>query len=130
VRRARGPPGRAARPLPRLGGRAPRPPPSPRARTAAVRGQHVRGPRRARPPSARGLRRSVSDPNEFRREVRAALNARLTLRRADDVWTVLGAGSDDVEAGRADLRALSHRRWAPPAWPGGDRGPRASPPPA
>jgi len=59
----------------------------------------------------------VSDPDEFRREVRAALNARLTLRRADDVWTVLGAGSDDVEAGRSYLRALSDGGWAVPTWP-------------
>jgi acyl-CoA dehydrogenase len=59
----------------------------------------------------------VSDQDEFRRDVRAALAARLTPRHAGDPFTVLGAGSDDLEAGRAYLRALADGGWAVPTWP-------------
>ncbi len=59
----------------------------------------------------------MSDPADFRAGVRAALEARLASRRAGDGFTVLGAGSDDLEAGRAYLRALSDGGWAVPAWP-------------
>jgi alkylation response protein AidB-like acyl-CoA dehydrogenase len=57
------------------------------------------------------------DHDEFRREVRAALAARLTPRHADEAFTVLGAGSDDLEAGRDYLRALDDGGWAVPTWP-------------
>jgi len=59
----------------------------------------------------------VSDHDELRREVRAALAARLTARRTTDGFTVLGAGSDDLEAGRSYLRALADGGWAVPTWP-------------
>ncbi|HKA93364.1 MAG TPA: acyl-CoA dehydrogenase family protein [Acidimicrobiia bacterium] len=59
----------------------------------------------------------MSDHDELRREVRAALTARLTARRATDGLTVLGAGSDDLEAGRSYLRALADGGWAVPTWP-------------
>jgi alkylation response protein AidB-like acyl-CoA dehydrogenase len=59
----------------------------------------------------------VSDHDEFRREVRAALDARLTPRHTGDAFTVLGAGSDDLDAGRAYLRALADGGWAVPTWP-------------
>jgi alkylation response protein AidB-like acyl-CoA dehydrogenase len=59
----------------------------------------------------------VSDEDEFRREVRAALAARLTPRHAGGPFTVLGAGNDDLEAGRAYLHALADGGWAVPTWP-------------
>ena len=59
----------------------------------------------------------MSDHDEFRHEVRAALAARLTPRHAGDAFTVLGAGSDDLEAGRTYLRALADGGWAVPTWP-------------
>ena len=55
--------------------------------------------------------------DDFRAGVRAALEARLTPRRAGDAFTVLGAGSDDLEEGRAYLRALADGGWAVPTWP-------------
>jgi alkylation response protein AidB-like acyl-CoA dehydrogenase len=67
------------------------------------------------------LRRSAKPPatrlEDFRSEVRGALEERLTPRRDDGVFTVLGAGSDDLEAGRAYLRALADGGWAVPTWP-------------
>jgi alkylation response protein AidB-like acyl-CoA dehydrogenase len=48
--------------------------------------------------------------------VRAALAARLSPR-TDAPTTVLGAGSDDLEAGRTYLRALADGGWAVPTWP-------------
>jgi len=54
----------------------------------------------------------------FRAEVRAALAERLTRRTATDApGTVLGAGSDDLEAGRGYLGALADGGWAVPTWP-------------
>ena len=55
--------------------------------------------------------------DDFRAGVRAALEARLKSRDAGDTFTVLGAGSDDLEAGRAYLRALADGGWAVPTWP-------------
>ena len=55
--------------------------------------------------------------DDFRADVRAALEVRLTSRRAGDAFTVLGAGSDDLEAGRAFLQALADGGWAVPTWP-------------
>jgi alkylation response protein AidB-like acyl-CoA dehydrogenase len=60
----------------------------------------------------------VSDRDDFRATVRAALDARLQPRRSDGAFTVLGAGSDDLEAGRNYLRALADGGWAVPTWPG------------
>jgi alkylation response protein AidB-like acyl-CoA dehydrogenase len=59
----------------------------------------------------------VSDLDDFRAEVRDALAKRLTPRRADAAFTVLGAGSDDLETGRKYLRALADGGWAVPTWP-------------
>ncbi len=53
----------------------------------------------------------------FAAEVRAALSERLELRTAADPVVVLGAGNDDLEPGRAYLRALSDGGWAVPTWP-------------
>jgi len=58
----------------------------------------------------------VTAPDDFRAGVRAALEARLTSG-GGDTFTVLGAGSDDLEAGRAYLRALADGGWAVPTWP-------------
>jgi alkylation response protein AidB-like acyl-CoA dehydrogenase len=55
--------------------------------------------------------------DDFRAHVRAALEERLTPRRADGAFTVLGAGTDDLEAGREYLRALADGSWAVPTWP-------------
>jgi alkylation response protein AidB-like acyl-CoA dehydrogenase len=55
--------------------------------------------------------------SDFRADVRAALEERLTPRRPDGAFTVLGAGSDDLEAGREYLRALADGGWAVPMWP-------------
>ncbi|HEX4493858.1 MAG TPA: acyl-CoA dehydrogenase family protein [Acidimicrobiia bacterium] len=55
-------------------------------------------------------------PSE-RQIVRAALAKRLATRNTDRATTVLGAGSDDLEAGRAYLRALADGGWAVPTWP-------------
>jgi alkylation response protein AidB-like acyl-CoA dehydrogenase len=58
---------------------------------------------------------------ELAAHVRAALAARLgdslDARRSDDPVVVLGAGSDDLEAGRAYLHALADGGWAVPTWP-------------
>ncbi|HEV3354641.1 MAG TPA: acyl-CoA dehydrogenase family protein, partial [Acidimicrobiales bacterium] len=58
------------------------------------------------------------DEQAFRAEVRAALGARLQERRADAGFSFLGAGQDDVEAGRDLLAALADGGWAVPTWPG------------
>ncbi|HEV3136049.1 MAG TPA: acyl-CoA dehydrogenase family protein [Acidimicrobiia bacterium] len=58
----------------------------------------------------------MTTPDDFRSGVRAALEARLTSG-GGDTFTVLGAGSDDLEAGRAYLRALAGGGWAVPTWP-------------
>jgi alkylation response protein AidB-like acyl-CoA dehydrogenase len=55
-------------------------------------------------------------PSELE-ETRRLLAGRLVPRRADAATTVLGAGSDDLEAGRAYLRALADGGWAVPTWP-------------
>jgi alkylation response protein AidB-like acyl-CoA dehydrogenase len=58
----------------------------------------------------------VTAPDDFRSGVRAALEARLTSG-GGDTFTVLGAGSDDLEAGRTYLRTLADGGWAVPTWP-------------
>jgi alkylation response protein AidB-like acyl-CoA dehydrogenase len=50
-------------------------------------------------------------------ETRAELASILRPRDPDAAVTVLGAGSEDVEAGRSYLSALSEGGWAAPAWP-------------
>jgi alkylation response protein AidB-like acyl-CoA dehydrogenase len=50
-------------------------------------------------------------------EVDHDLAQRLPRRAADAATTVLGAGSDDLEAGRAYLQALADGGWAVPTWP-------------
>ncbi|MDQ1382191.1 MAG: hypothetical protein QOJ71_2910, partial [Actinomycetota bacterium] len=55
--------------------------------------------------------------DDFREWVRAELRTRLAPRRADARTSVLGAGSDDLEAGRAYLRALEGSGLAVPSWP-------------
>jgi alkylation response protein AidB-like acyl-CoA dehydrogenase len=50
-------------------------------------------------------------------EVYAALSSVLRERSDDDAVTVLGAGSDDLEVGRAYLRALADGGWSTPTWP-------------
>jgi alkylation response protein AidB-like acyl-CoA dehydrogenase len=55
--------------------------------------------------------------DDFRTGLRVALDERLTPRRADGAFTVLGAGSDDLDVGRSYLRALADGGWAVPTWP-------------
>jgi alkylation response protein AidB-like acyl-CoA dehydrogenase len=50
-------------------------------------------------------------------EVRAAIAGRLQPREDDAPVTVLGAGSDDLDGGRAWLAALDGGGWAVPTWP-------------
>ncbi len=56
------------------------------------------------------------EPVEFE-QVRAELARVLRPRAADDAVTILGAGSDDLEVGRAHLGALARLGWAAPTWP-------------
>jgi alkylation response protein AidB-like acyl-CoA dehydrogenase len=49
--------------------------------------------------------------------VRAELDRLLPRRHAADAFTVLGAGADDLDPGRAYLAALAPGGWAVPAWP-------------
>jgi alkylation response protein AidB-like acyl-CoA dehydrogenase len=55
--------------------------------------------------------------DEFRERVRAELAARLSPRSAAARASVLGAGSDDLEAGRSYLQALAGSGLAVPSWP-------------
>jgi len=55
--------------------------------------------------------------DDFRAWARAELAARLSPRRADVHTSVLGAGSDDLAAGRAYLQALAGSGLAVPSWP-------------
>jgi alkylation response protein AidB-like acyl-CoA dehydrogenase len=69
----------------------------------------------------------ADDLDAFRHEVREALERRLSPRRSNVAPTVLGAGSEDLEAGRAFLRTLADGGWAVPAWPVEDGGLGATP---
>jgi alkylation response protein AidB-like acyl-CoA dehydrogenase len=60
---------------------------------------------------------SGSELDDFRAQVRAALEERLTPRRHDAAFTLLGAGSDDLDLGRRYLGALADGGWAVPTWP-------------
>jgi acyl-CoA dehydrogenase len=55
--------------------------------------------------------------DDFRAWVRAELAARLASRPDDARATVLGAGSDDLDAGRRYLGALAGSGLAVPSWP-------------
>jgi len=55
--------------------------------------------------------------DDFRTRVRAELTARLAPRRHDAPVSVLGAGSDDLDAGRRYLGALAGTGLAIPTWP-------------
>src|SRR2546421_12523387 len=57
------------------------------------------------------------DLEVFRADVRDALAARLAPRSDERAFSFLGAGQDDLEAGRAFLAALADGGWAVPAWP-------------
>ncbi|MDQ1509128.1 MAG: hypothetical protein QOG50_972, partial [Actinomycetota bacterium] len=59
----------------------------------------------------------MSTATDFAARVRSELSARLVPRHADDTVSVLGAGSDDLEAGRRYLDALSGSGLAIPTWP-------------
>src|SRR4051812_42253242 len=60
---------------------------------------------------------ALMDEQAFRAEVRAALSARLQERRAGAGFSFLGAGQDDVEAGRSLLATLADGGWSVPTWP-------------
>ncbi len=60
---------------------------------------------------------STDQDPAFAERVRAELTARLAPRRASDHVSVLGAGNDDLDAGRAFLRALAGTGLAAPSWP-------------
>jgi alkylation response protein AidB-like acyl-CoA dehydrogenase len=55
--------------------------------------------------------------DHFAERVRAELAARLAPRRADRTVSVLGAGNDDLEAGRRYLGALAGTGLTVPSWP-------------
>ncbi len=65
--------------------------------------------------------------DEFREWVRAELTARLSPRSGRETTSVLGAGSDDLSAGRAYLEALAGSGLAVPSWPTDYGGLGASP---
>jgi alkylation response protein AidB-like acyl-CoA dehydrogenase len=50
-------------------------------------------------------------------EIRTALSAVLAPRRPDERMSTMGAGSDDLETGRAYLAATVDGGWAVPTWP-------------
>jgi alkylation response protein AidB-like acyl-CoA dehydrogenase len=59
----------------------------------------------------------VSNEAGFREWVRSELSARLDPRRGDQPVSVLGAGNDDLEAGRRYLGALAGSGLGVPTWP-------------
>jgi alkylation response protein AidB-like acyl-CoA dehydrogenase len=59
----------------------------------------------------------MSDEQDFREWVRSELSARLAPRPVDRPVSVLGAGNDDLEAGRRYLAALAGSGLAVPSWP-------------
>ena len=54
---------------------------------------------------------------QWRERTIQALEGRLARRRPDSRVSVLGAGSDDLEAGRAYLATLAEGGWIVPTWP-------------
>jgi alkylation response protein AidB-like acyl-CoA dehydrogenase len=59
----------------------------------------------------------VTDEAALREQVQSELSARLARRDADQTVSVLGAGNDDLEAGRRYLGALVGSGLAVPSWP-------------
>jgi alkylation response protein AidB-like acyl-CoA dehydrogenase len=59
----------------------------------------------------------TAEQQAFRTEVRAELGRRLARRVDRDVPSIMGAGSDDLEAGRAFLATLAEGGLAAPTWP-------------
>jgi alkylation response protein AidB-like acyl-CoA dehydrogenase len=59
----------------------------------------------------------MTSPDDFTEWVRSELAARLPPRRADAAVSVLGAGNDDLDAGRRYLAALAGSGLAVPSWP-------------
>src|SRR5450432_2767036 len=59
----------------------------------------------------------MNDEHEFQTWVRSELATRLEPRPLDRPVSVLGAGNDDLEAGRRYLGALAGTGLAVPAWP-------------
>jgi alkylation response protein AidB-like acyl-CoA dehydrogenase len=55
------------------------------------------------------------DENSVRAEARTLLEGRARLRTAEDQMDLLGAGSNDLQAGREFLKILGD--WAVPTWP-------------
>jgi len=53
----------------------------------------------------------------FRAEVRSALSALLQPKASDAAFSFLGAGQDDLEAGRTLLATLADGGWGVPTWP-------------
>jgi alkylation response protein AidB-like acyl-CoA dehydrogenase len=69
----------------------------------------------------------VVNEQALRSEVRAALSERLRPKSGDAGFSFLGAGQDDLEAGRVLLSALADGGWAVPTWPAEWGGREASP---
>jgi alkylation response protein AidB-like acyl-CoA dehydrogenase len=65
----------------------------------------------------------VTEPDDtpeeaaFRARIHADLEARLQRRDDGAAWSVMGAGSDDLETGRKFLAALADGGYAVPSWP-------------
>src|SRR5450432_3122753 len=59
----------------------------------------------------------MNDEHEFQTWVRSELATRLEPRRHDQPVSVLGAGNDDLDAGRRYLEALAGSGLAVPSWP-------------
>jgi len=57
------------------------------------------------------------DEQAFRDEVRGVLSGRLRLKSGEVGFSFLGAGQDDLEAGRELLAALADGGWGVPTWP-------------
>jgi alkylation response protein AidB-like acyl-CoA dehydrogenase len=67
------------------------------------------------------------DEQAFRDEVRSALSGLLQLRSADAGFSFLGAGQDDLSAGRSLLATLAPGGWGVPTWPAAWGGRDATP---
>jgi len=63
----------------------------------------------------------------LRAEVRSALSALLRPKASDAAFSFLGAGQDDVEAGRVLLATLAEGGWSVPTWPAAWGGRDATP---
>jgi alkylation response protein AidB-like acyl-CoA dehydrogenase len=57
------------------------------------------------------------EDTDFRANVRAFLDGRLAVKAPDEALVIMGAGSDDVETGRAFLATLAEAGLATPGWP-------------